>query len=435
MLKTRVNIGIGVVVLLAFIPVIIWANMQPLSTRVENWTIAWTSVGQISGLVGMALYSTNLILSSRMKWLEEYFNGLNRIYLNHHTIGSWAFIVLLVHPISLAIRYIPLSLWQAAQQLVPWLVTFDVFLGFVAFIVMMILMIMALYLRPKYNIWKFTHKFLGVGFGVAFFHMILGTSDVSRSGWLMFYMVALAVIGFILASRRSWAANSLVKKYKYVIKEVKRLNPMVTEVVMMPQNNGMQYMPGQFVFTKFYDEAVSSEEHPFSISSGKNQTELHVAIKNSGDYTSFIKDLSPESEVDVEGPFGKFSSELYENPRQVWVAGGIGITPFLGMARSIDPEGHYSIDLYYSIKEPSEAVYLKELKQIEKVNQNFKVFEFFTTTQGRLTGSIIQQNSEKIKKADIFICGPSPMMKSLRNQFIDLGVNKKQIHSEEFALD
>ena len=104
----------------------------------------------------------------------------------------------------------------------------------------------------------------------------------------------------------------------------------------------------------------------------------------------------------------------------------------MAMARSID--NSQQVDMYYSVKEKSEAVYLNELNEIAQKNPNLKVFPFYSETQGLLTIDFIQKNSKNLEDANYMICGPGSMMKAMRKQLKDLGVPKRNINTEEFYL-
>ena len=77
------------------------------------------AIGRVTGLVGMVMYALNLIYSTRLRFLEHFFGGLNRVYIAHHTLGGLALVLLAIHPLALSLRYITTNLKQAALLLVP----------------------------------------------------------------------------------------------------------------------------------------------------------------------------------------------------------------------------------------------------------------------------------------------------------------------------
>lgn len=191
-------------------------------------------------------------------------------------------------------------------------------------------------------------------------------------------------------------------------------------------------MPGQFAFVKIDSDGVLGQSHPFSISSTPSQTQVRFSIKQLGDYTSALSQAKVGQSVKIDAPYGSFSNKVVKSNRQVWVAGGIGVTPFLSMAASVD--GSQQIDMYYSVKESKEAVYLKELQAIEAKNNNFRINLVDTTKSGYLTADKILTNIEDIDTTTFLICGPPAMMKSIRQQLKVKGVKNRSIHTEEFSL-
>jgi predicted ferric reductase len=97
-------------------------------------------------------------------------------------------------------------------------------------------------------------------------------------------------------------------------------------------------------------------------------------------------------------------------------------------------ESGYNVDLYYSVKEAKEAVYLKDFEEISQKNPNLKFTLWNATESGYISSQSILNLSKGLDSKDIFLCGPPMFMESLKNQFIGLGVNIKKIHYENFSF-
>jgi len=108
--KIKNNLGWVIFIVLSLVPVVFWYFLKPINARFVSLTTSLTSLGQITGLVGMAMFSLTLVLSARLKFLENYFGGLNKVYIAHHIFGSIAFILLLFHPLILAGKFIQVSI-------------------------------------------------------------------------------------------------------------------------------------------------------------------------------------------------------------------------------------------------------------------------------------------------------------------------------------
>jgi len=430
MFRIKNNFGWTVFIVLSLLPIIFWYFSKPISTRFVSSTTTLTSLGQITGLVGMAMFALTLILSSRLKFLENYFGGLNKVYIAHHIFGSIAFILLLFHPLILAGKFAQVSARSAALFLLPgsdWSINF----GIIALFLMMIFLVLTFFAKLPYQIWKFSHKFLGFAFFFAALHSFFIPSDISRDPILRIYMLALAGVGIIAFTYRAVLTKFFVRYFEYSVEEVKILAENVVEIIMSPKGKRINFTPGQFVFVSFVDNNISAESHPFSISSAVSEKNLRLTIKSLGDYTSQLRNLKAGALAKIEGPFGKFSHQDVKNKNQIWIAGGIGITPFLSMVKSLE-NAEYKIDLYYCVNNEKETIFFEELLKISQQNPNFRVVPFYSEKQGFINAEFIQKISGELNNKEIFLCGPPAMMKNLKEQFLKLKVSRENIHSEEF---
>jgi predicted ferric reductase len=433
MLFKKNNLGWTIVILLSLSPLLPWLFvMQPITLRFVNIASTMTSLGEILGLVGVTMFCLNIVLSIRLKIFEDYFGGMNRVYIAHHIFGGTAFIILLFHPLALASAILPYSLKGAALYLLPgdnWSIN----VGIATLLLTMSLLILTFFVNLPYQLWRFTHKFLGPAFFLASIHGFFISSDISRYGIMKIYMSFFFLLGLIAYTYKTLLGRYFITEYQYTVTQVKTLSDDIVELTLSPIKKAMNSIPGQFVFLRFKSKNVSQEVHPFSITALGANNSIIFGIKSEGDYTKTLQNLQVGDIAFLEGAFGRFSYQKVKNKNQIWIAGGIGITPFLNMAKSLT-DTTYTIDLYYSVRTPEEATYLDELQKIAASNTHFRIFPFFSKTQGRLTAEAIAKTSADIIKKEFFICGPPPLMKSLKTQLLKLSVPKDTIHTEEFNL-
>lgn len=423
--------GYWITIGLCALTIFFWTRGETFPWKFVDSMSAWTSAGQITGLLGITLFSVAMILSMRVRWTEPFFGGMNRVYIAHHTIGGLAFLCILIHPMLLAVSYFQVTPQDAAQFLLPgqdWTVN----LGQMALLSLMLLLIVTYYLEIPYQLWRLTHQFLGVAFFSGAIHGIFVSSDISREPVLRWYMITIVSAGCLAYLYRTVLGRFLVPRARYTVQVLKQIKDDILEIRLTPYSRPIAFLPGQFVFISFRDPQVGRETHAFSISSMPHPKELTITVKSLGDFTELLKKLSAGTTAWIEGPYGYFQYERYSS-QQVWVAGGIGITPFLSMARSLKSPD-YAIDCYYCLREESEAVYLEDFAKISGLYPNFKLYPVYSSTQGRLTAQTIAKSSGDLRDADIFLCGPPPMMISLKRQFRAMGIPRERIHSEEFAL-
>lgn len=446
----RYKIGWAVIILLTAIPSL-WTLQLVNKLAMPGVFGFFNMLGLVTGVAGIMLYAINLILAARLRIMEDYFGGLNRMYIAHHLSGGIALILLSFHPVLLAMRYFASLntaafndaahfLWIRPISLdLPITTDMAVNFGIIAMWGMVVLLVLTFFIHLPYKLWLFTHKFLGAAFFFAGLHVLFVKGTISSDSLLRWYLLLFSAVGLVAAAYRTLGGRILVRHYDYRVDHAATAAKDVIELVLSPINKRLDFQPGQFVFIRFkYSgvKGITTEAHPFSISSAPTDGQLRLSVKALGDYTRELLQLKPGAIAEIEGAYGRFSYRNYDNPNQIWVAGGIGITPFISMARNLHAEKPMNVDLYYSVKTETELVNYQELATImASPSLHFRLIPYIADKQqGFLTADYIAKNSNGLANKDIYICGPPIMMKSLRKQFIIQKVPNFRIHSEEFAM-
>ncbi len=266
------------------------------------------------------------------------------------------------------------------------------------------------------------------------------SSDISRNSALRWYILGLTAIGIIAYVYRTLLAKFLIKKSIYVIDEVRTPTKDIVEIVASAKGKPIRPEAGQFVFIKFKDHLVNSEVHPFSLSSGPHDERIRITVKALGDYTAALPFLKVGGEVEVEGAYGKFAHNSFRNPNQLWIGGGIGITPFMSMARDLFKDEKKkqaaNVTLIYSVRTKEDLIGNKELEQIAAAVPGLTVWPYIADEQNNehLTATKIAEWLPDLGSRSVYICGPPGMMKALRKQMNVLGIDNNKIHTEEFSM-
>jgi predicted ferric reductase len=421
-----------VTILIAITPVILWQVALPVAWDTPK-NIA-ENIGRLAGLAGMALFAWNVILSARLKIYNKLFLGLDNTYRAHHIIGTSAFILLLIHPVMITYRYFLSSPASAYEFIKPSLASPFRLIGTIALGLMMLLMIITLYINVKYEWFVMTQRLLGLVLFIGGVHAVFVGGSSLKGGVmsLTIYFALLLALAATVYIYRSLFHGSFHKYFDYSIAKVVQRGNGIYDLVLSPKSKQIEFKPGQFAFIKLMTGGLLGQVHPFSMSSSPSDKLLSFGIKDLGEYTKKLGEVSEGVQVKVDGPYGTFSNQIVKNPRQVWIAGGIGITPFLSMSAALDDS--QQVDLYYSVKTSSEAVYLDDLKKLASQKSNFKVALFDTDKQGFINADYIFKNSPNLDSANFMICGPAGLMKALKKQLRDKGVPKSNINTEEFNL-
>jgi predicted ferric reductase len=430
-MKLKPKLGIIGIFFFVIMTIFIWFYVRIGTPKFNDYGIATHSLGQLAGLVGLTLFALTFILTTRLKFIEKYFGGLDKVYKTHHLMGAVAFVLLLFHPILLVLKFIPSNFRQAMVFLLPS--TLPVNLGIIALLSMALLIVLTLYISMKYQNWKLSHKLMGIVFFIALLHIFLITTDIMVYPILKYYMIIIALIGSVSYIYGSFLRFKIKKSIPYLLESI-GVKGLFTILNLKPKNNKLLFQPGQFVFVKIISNKITKETHPFSIASSPTDNNLRLAIKNIGDYTSTLKEITKGTEVGIEGPYGEFGSIDYSK-EQIWVAGGIGITPFLSIISEIISTKKITkkITLYYCVKNNGEAIFLDELNNsMAKINSS-EIIPWFSDEKGIIRIEDIEKTN-KIFDNNFLICGPPRMMKSLSEQLIKKGISKSNIHMENFDL-
>ena len=211
-------------------------------------------------------------------------------------------------------------------------------LGLFSMIGFSLLIMLTLNRKFPYHRWITTHRLMGVFFFLVSVHVWLAlNSEIQLSvssppGIVILAMVCTGNLAFLYKQ----FIHPRTRRHTFTLAKVNRLR-RASELVLEADREMFAFRPGQFAFITVKDKGFA-EAHPFTISSGVDEGRLRLTIKVSGDFTRRVRDsLTPGAVVEIEGPYGRFDP-LSDRTRQVWIAGGIGITPFLSALRSMSPD-------------------------------------------------------------------------------------------------
>jgi len=418
------NLGIYAIVALVAINVLLWIFFGPVGGTSKNYV--QQEVAETLSSSSMILISVALVLANKPRVLEPYFGGLDRMYIVHKNINILAILTLLIHLII-----VPTSDKQGPGVWLGWI-------AYPSFVILVLLTVaprvplISYFARLNYTKWKNVHKYMGLIFMVGFLHSLMVEPLLLHSQALTVYVYTILSIGVIAYLYKEFLWTRFRRRYAYQVKDVKRLNGTVAEVTLHARDRKLVHRAGQFLYVHFDSDKVLEEEHPFTISSAPHEDDLRLSIKASGDWTQHMHEhLQPGTGAVVEGPHGEFDFKTGSR-KQVWIAGGIGLTPFLSFIRDFESNPHgREIDFYYTTTVPEEALFLDEIEKAKKYS-GFHAHISHSTRDGRLNLDKIIASSGDVNGKDIYMCGPAPMVEAFRSALESKGVKTSNIHYEEF---
>ncbi len=408
----------------------LWLLAAPVASRTVDAAATLKSLANIAAFSGTVLYAWSIFLSARFLFLDGWFGGLDKAYKWHHITGGVAFFLLALHPLFLTFRALasgfPASrLWLLGTN---WQINF----GILSLYAIALMLPASIFLRIKYGLFVWLHRILGAVFLLGFLHAFLAKGNMVRFWPLWLYMFLVCSIAVVAYCYHSVFGTLVQLRYRYKVAKIKAQKDGVVEIVLEPVNRLLKFAPGQFAYVSFLGHPESPEAHPYSMASSPAQRQLRFVVKALGDHTQAIAQVPVGSSALIEGPHGGFSFRFVRGREQVWVAGGIGITPFLAMAQSL-PRRRYRVDLYYCVNEPAEAHYDQELQQIARQNSSFNPILFCQSSHGFMNADILTKDRD-VQTIEYFICGPPPMLHALHKGLVEKGVPEKHIHFEDFSF-
>lgn len=212
--------------------------------------------------------------------------------------------------------------------------------------------------------------------------------------------------------------------------------------------DGFEFKPGQAVDIILAQPGTTddteSSRHTFSLVNAPFQNELIVATRmRDSAFKRALGALQPGQEAVVEGASGSLTLSAKSKRPAVFLAGGIGITPFVSMlSQAAHDKAARHLTLLYSNRRPEDTAFLDELQQLEQQNPNFKLIATMTGMQAShkpWTGSTGLIDETMIKNACanysdpiFYVAGPPTMVESLRGILEKAGIDDDDVRSEDF---
>lgn len=401
------------------ITAITWAGSTPSTP-----TPMPGQVGELFGSLALVTMALMLVIATRWPIVDRLCGGLDKAYVAHKWLGIASFALLIGHLLALHAARLP----RSEQMLVH--------AGGPAFVMLLAALMFALVARKvNYQAWKLVHLLVVVPYGIGVAHYY-GASSFQPFGFSPFSLW-LDVVNLVGVVAAIWAVVFFClpgRRYRYGVSTCRPVADGVLEITAKPLGRAIDFKPGQFAFITVPRLGFAS--HPFTVSSGTGEP-LQFTVKALGDDTTrLVNHLQPGDRLSVAGPYGGFDPAgglSHQIPPAwhagIWIAAGIGITPFRSLWRTGLPD-RLSVDLFYAYHGVANGAYLDELAAINR--PNFRVHLVDTVTEGRLSAAKIADTVATSGPYDVYFCGPGTLRDALRADLPAAGIDLAGFHYEEF---
>lgn len=221
---------------------------------------------------------------------------------------------------------------------------------------------------------------------------------------------------------------------KLKLKAKKQEVPNVTSFIFEPETP-VTWQAGQYIHYTLPHEGADDrgDKRWFTVASAPFEGTPMITTRHATEHGSSFKEklfhLEVGDELEAEAPEGDFvvadTSRNY-----VFIAGGIGITPFHAILKQADHEGvRLKVTLLYANRD-AQAAYKDELQAFADRNPNLKIHYIVSPQQ--INETVIRERVPALSEATFYISGPEPMVKALAQTVASLGVPAEQIKLDDF---
>ncbi len=430
----------------------LWPLVDPQGTAGGWWMLRQHAI-HLSGLWSMGLMSLIMLLALRLPQLERPLGGMDQVYRLHKWAGIGAGLTAVLHWGAKEGGGWIKDLWgraghPAREAVLPWFTDARGLakdMGEWAFYLLLAAMLITLWQRlMPYRPWRIVHRAMPVLYLALVFHTV---ALMPLSFWALplgLLMGALLALGSLAAlwSLAGWIG--LHRRHGATIHAVQALAdapdaPLEVVCALPPSWPG--HRAGQFAFVRF-DRAEGA--HPFTIASAPGslgesvhgEPLLRLLIKPLGDYTrSLRQQLRVGQSVDIEGPYGHFDGQGSGTRQQVWVAAGVGVTPFLALLEARQagvaqpPQEAQPVHMHYCTRDAARDPLLARLRTLCAQSQPPVSLTVHSDAQGqRLTPQVLAADAAPL---DIWFCGPQGLGDTLGEHARSA---PWRIHRESFSM-
>lgn len=413
------------------------------SAPVTAWVLREDAL-TLTGLWSFSLMSLAMVLATRPVWLEGLFGGMDRIYRVHKWAGILAIAFAALHwLVEMSDDVLKAVVGREGRLskdhgdgLVEAMRDLAEELGELAIYALLAMLVLTLWKRFPFKFWRYLHKVMPALYLMLAFHAaFLAPMDywAQPVGALLALLIAAGTVASIQALAGRIGRG---RRAEGVIESVREPAPGITEIRCRLGASWRGHRAGQFAFVTF-DRLEGA--HPFTIASANRDDRIVTfEIKALGDYTHGLAQRVQVGErVTVEGPYGRFHPKSMTSRKpQLWIAGGIGVTPFLSWLEALQdaPGEAPHADLYYCVRNRDRDPFVARLEALCGKLPNIRLHVFSSDHGEQLTAQLLRERTKGIPRPAIWFCGPRGLMAKVRKELGAAGLRGSRIRHEAFDM-
>lgn len=398
----------------------------------------------LSGLLAIGLMSLAMMLATRPAMLERPLGGMDRIFRLHKWAGILAAVFAALHWLVEMSDDVIKSIYGRTGRpahdefggLYELLRDAGEEVGEFAIYLVLAMVALSLWKRFPYKFWRHLHRAMPVFYLLLAFHAAVLAPP---SYWTqpVGVLLALLLAGGTVASLIALTGRiGRHRKVQGVVTAVSSPAPDVTEIVCRLNDAWPGHQAGQFAFIGF--ERFEGA-HPFTIASADHgNRSLTFQIKALGDYTRQLASrVAVGQAVTVEGPYGSFVLGRQDHTaRQIWIAGGIGVTPFLAWLDALraTPAAAPAVELHYSTRSAAQDPFVERLRSLCAELPSVRLHIHDRAAGDELTPERLAATATTGQRAEVWFCGPRGFGDQLKAGLARLWGRRLRFRREAFEM-
>src|SRR3989344_7161209 len=207
-----------------------------------------------------------------------------------------------------------------------------------------------------------------------------------------------------------------------------------TKTVRFLPTKNVHFLPGQYFV--FHDTVNYLEDcRAYSSSSSPTQKLIDITVKlvKNPHFSKHLHSMPKGYNIEVKGPYGQFYFDGLAK-EVVLIGAGSGMAPLRSIMRyTLDKNMPTKIVVVHSAKTSNDLIYREELQKLAK-EEKIKLFVTLTKEKGpcsgRINADLLKHAISALRNPAFYICGPQPMITSVKNILAELKINEKEIHAE-----
>jgi predicted ferric reductase len=413
-----------------------WLNTP--SGSVSSPAMALIAAGRITGMIGGFVLLVQVLMMSRVAWLEAWV-GAHDLLIWHRSLGGSLVVVVLAHAVLIVIGYAAAAKTSLARETWTMLTTVeDMISAFVATAVLVavgVLAIRAIRRLLHYETWYYLHLagylVLLLGYGHQFADGADLKTTFARWYWIGLYVFVVVCLVWGRVLEPLWL--NLRHRFR-VVSVVPEGNDMVSIYIGGRRLDRLDAQAGQYFRWRFLTRGCWWQAHPFSLSAAPNADWLRITVKVVGDHTADLQYLEPGVGVFAEGPSGAFTAEQRLRHGALLIAGGSGIAPIRALLEDLPTD----TVLLFRASSEADLTFRDELHELA-IERRMRVWYVLGSRDDpgprrAFSAKGMRELVPDVRRRDVYMCGPDGLISASLKALRRLRVPRGQIHLDPFEF-